>query len=208
MPKPQYAGPWRRVRQFVLERDGYRCQINGPKCTKVATEADHIVEVELGGSWFDPDNLRAACRPCNAGRSMATRMEAWRQGPHITLVYGPPGAGKTTYVRERAKPGDLVVDYDAIAEALGSPDRQHTERIHGAVMAARGAVLTSIRQNRTGADAVWIISTNRRAVEVFPHHEAVYLNPGADVARERAHGRTASAMAAVDGWSNPSSLWD
>lgn len=32
----------------------------------------------------------------------------------VTLVAGPPCAGKTTYVTERAQPGDLVLDQDAL----------------------------------------------------------------------------------------------
>lgn len=39
----------------------------------------------------------------------------------ITLVYGPPCSGKTTWVQSQAQPGDLVVDHDLIAEAMGSP---------------------------------------------------------------------------------------
>ena len=38
----------------------------------------------------------------------------------VTIVCGPPCAGKTTWVRERAQAGDLVVDYDDIAQSLGS----------------------------------------------------------------------------------------
>ena len=36
--KPQYSGPWRRIRTKVLERDGYTCTIRGPNCTGRATE--------------------------------------------------------------------------------------------------------------------------------------------------------------------------
>lgn len=52
--------PWRRVREYVLERDGYRCRIRGPRCTGIATTVDHVVPVSRGGS-DDPANLRAAC---------------------------------------------------------------------------------------------------------------------------------------------------
>lgn len=48
----------------------------------------------------------------------------------ITLVVGPPCGGKTTHVREHAQPGDLVIDWDDIAIALGSP-RSH---LHAAPM--------------------------------------------------------------------------
>jgi 5-methylcytosine-specific restriction endonuclease McrA len=58
---------WQRLRQAILERDGYRCQMAGPRCKGVATTADHIKPRSEGGAMWDPANLRAACRPCNSG---------------------------------------------------------------------------------------------------------------------------------------------
>lgn len=40
--------------------------------------------------------------------------------PKVTLVCGPPCSGKSTYVDQHAQPGDLIVDYDLIAQSLGS----------------------------------------------------------------------------------------
>ena len=37
----------------------------------------------------------------------------------VMLVCGPPGAGKTTYVRERARECDIVIDLDLIADEWG-----------------------------------------------------------------------------------------
>lgn len=42
----------------------------------------------------------------------------------VVLVYGPPCGGKTTYALDHAKPGDLIVDHDLLAQAAGS-DRTH-----------------------------------------------------------------------------------
>jgi hypothetical protein len=44
------------------------------------------------------------------------------RGARKVLVVGPPCSGKSSYVAERRRPGDLVIDFDAIAVALGSPD--------------------------------------------------------------------------------------
>jgi len=63
------SGTWKRVRLRVLERDGWTCQVRGPKCKVTADEVDHIVPVSKGGSWYDDHNLRAACKPCNVGRA-------------------------------------------------------------------------------------------------------------------------------------------
>jgi len=197
------------MRRLTLERDGYLCQIKGPSCRTQATEADHINPVEHGGAWFDLDNLRAACQTCNVGRGNKTRLEAWRNGPPITLVCGPPGAGKSTYVQDHATPADLIVDYDLIGHALGSPDRHTHQHIHPVINAARNAVLHQIRRADHQAHAVWIISTNPNAATMFPHHHLVYLNPGHDVAHQRATdgGRTPTAIALIDGWHQPSHIW-
>lgn len=65
-PRRIYDSPaWRTVRRAVLERDRYVCRIGGPRCTKAATQVDHIVAVSKGGAPFDMGNLRASCQPCN-----------------------------------------------------------------------------------------------------------------------------------------------
>jgi len=48
----------------VFQRDGYRCQIRLEGCLGTATEIDHIIRKEWGGS-DQMDNLRAACKWCN-----------------------------------------------------------------------------------------------------------------------------------------------
>jgi 5-methylcytosine-specific restriction endonuclease McrA len=60
---------YRRLRLAVLDRDGWLCQIHGPRCTTYATVVDHVVSRVDGGAVFDPSNMRAACRPCNAQRA-------------------------------------------------------------------------------------------------------------------------------------------
>lgn len=51
------------------------------------------------------EGLRGQRRPTD------TRLEAMV----ITVVTGPPCSGKSTYVRTHARPGDIIVDFDAIA---------------------------------------------------------------------------------------------
>ena len=40
---------------------------------ELPTTLDHIVPPEEGGAWFDPLNLRAACRGCNSKRRRGTK---------------------------------------------------------------------------------------------------------------------------------------
>lgn len=66
---------WKEIRVRILARDRYRCAY----CLTVggALEVDHIVPVSRGGSNND-DNLTAACKPCNRGKSNKLLAE-WRE---------------------------------------------------------------------------------------------------------------------------------
>ena len=203
MPKPQYSGPWRRIRKTILQRDLHTCQIQGPNCTQHATQVDHITPVAHGGAWYDPNNLRAACPNCNNQRPANQRNEQWRNTPtHITLIYGPPSAGKTTYVNKHRKPGEMVIDYDTIAQALGSPDTHGHDTIHESVNAARNAVLRTVRQGKVKTPRVWIISSNPNAPTIFPYHDTVLIDPGLEqtLAQAKAAGRPHQWLQLIRNW--------
>lgn len=79
MTRPALGRPWRRTVRYVLQRDHHRCQLQYPgtwtgtrgqqlACLGTATTADHIIPRSAGGP-DTPDNLRAACQPCNQHRS-------------------------------------------------------------------------------------------------------------------------------------------
>ena len=73
---------WRQLRAYVLDRDGWRCQVpirqpiawdEKPDytqklrvCNRFADTAGHIVPKSHGGQ-DQPANLRAECRACNYG---------------------------------------------------------------------------------------------------------------------------------------------
>jgi hypothetical protein len=47
------------------------------------------------------------------------RPELPRPSCRVVLVCGPPGAGKTTYAKQHARPADIVIDLDLIADEWG-----------------------------------------------------------------------------------------
>lgn len=51
-----------RMRFFIYERDGYRCQICGRRTDDL--EVDHIIPISKGGK-STPDNLQTLCHRCN-----------------------------------------------------------------------------------------------------------------------------------------------
>lgn len=38
----------------------------------------------------------------------------------VVLVCGPPAAGKSTWVKQQARPGDQIIDFDQLCQTLGS----------------------------------------------------------------------------------------
>lgn len=76
---------WPTLRLEVLDRDGWVCQIRGPKCIGQANEVDHV------GNANDhrPEMLRAACKPCHATRT--GRQGRARQGKRKRETEPHPG---------------------------------------------------------------------------------------------------------------------
>lgn len=71
------TGRWKRLRRFVLQRDGYRCTVCGGAGR---LEVHHRVAVADGGPELDPGNLTAVCVPCHLRlhRKETPERAAWR----------------------------------------------------------------------------------------------------------------------------------
>ncbi len=200
-----YDHSWRKVRLTILERDGYRCRIKGKNCKGEANDVDHIIPVDRGGERLDPMNLRAACNGCNVARSNRSRhTDGWRRSSaKIVLVVGPVGAGKSTWVRERATVRDIVIDYDDIAKAFGPElPRGAPGGRHGVANAARNAVLRQLRAGKVEANTVWLVSSNPDAENIFPFHHVEVIDPGREqvVTQAADDGRPPSFLRLIDRW--------
>lgn len=73
------GGGWVRFRAEVLARDGHRCVYCGT--ADVPLQLDHIFPRSRGGVDH-PDNLNAACKPCNTSKGAKT-LEEWGGVRHV-----------------------------------------------------------------------------------------------------------------------------
>lgn len=121
------------------------------------------------------------------------------------MVYGPPCAGKTSYVAARAGSFDTVIDFDAIAVALGSPSQHdHPSEI---IAAAKDQRLRMINE-ALGSDKgrAWIIqsflSEDDRTRFKASGADFVLLDPGAAVvtARAKDDARPDWTIAVIERW--------
>lgn len=123
----------------------------------------------------------------------------------IHIVTGPPCSGKSTHVKANAAPGDVIVDYDVLAVALGSTT-PHASR--GAVRTVTSAARkAAVERVLLGVDSdSWIIhswpSTEQLDRYKAAGAELLELDPGIDVAIERAQtdDRPEGTIAAIRAW--------
>lgn len=107
----------------------------------------------------------------------------------LIVVTGPPAAGKTTYVAEHAKPGDIRIDLDHIANTLageGQGNHEHAAHILTVAKAARQAAIDSaIKQDCD----VWLIHTKPTAKQLDNYRSlgaTIHtIDPGKDVVMKR-----------------------
>lgn len=161
-----YHSPaWEALRQQVLARDAYLCQ----QCLREhrITPADtvhHIVSIKQDWSRrLDPSNLEAICRACH--NRLHGRGEGVSQATQVTLVCGPPGSGKTSYVREHARRGDLILDLDAIFMAIsGLPWYDKPEELLPFAAEARDAILRRL-ERPSNVRRAWVIMSGAKRQE-------------------------------------------
>ena len=114
----------------------------------------------------------------------------------VYLVYGAPCSGKSTYVKEHFKPGDIVCDVDRIYAALCF-NEEHKEELYAQEVAKNlYTELLDIIRDRKGhwknAYVVSLANTPERVEEMRERihaDECVYIDTPLEVCLERAKGR-------------------
>lgn len=125
----------------------------------------------------------------------------------LFVVIGPPAAGKSTWVQDHAKPGDVIIDYDRIAVALqpdGVPDHGHKRPIATVAYQAREAAIREAVRH-TESRNVYIIHSVPRPPVMAKYKaqgaEIVTVDPGRDVVMARCRReRSSDALAVVERW--------
>lgn len=69
----------------------------------------------------------------------------------LTVITGPPCGGKTQYARKHALPGEVIVDFDAIAVELGSAATMTTRSTSGPKQPRNGTAPLTVQWQRTAA---------------------------------------------------------
>ncbi len=182
-----------------------------------AEEVDHIVPLHAGGTDTD-DNVQCLCRACHAAKTARDRANdgaaefypTWLQPSAVPLVIvcGPPASGKTTYVQQHARPGDVVISLDDILIGV-QPGYEHwaadlDRATLKQAIRIRNARLKALA-SATAGRAWFIVSApapaERRWWRAQLGGRIVLLDPGADECKRRAMARgTPRAVEGIDRW--------
>lgn len=124
----------------------------------------------------------------------------------LTVITGPPASGKTTWVQAHAQPGDIVIDFDAIAQALtiDGDTHDHPRHVKHVAWAARQAAITEAITLARRCN-VWIIDSLPRSGTLAHYHRAgarvITIDPGRPTVMARCRAqRTPAAVAAAQRW--------
>lgn len=125
---------WQTFRQIIIDErtdaDGF---VHCTDCGKAILKRYDIVlhhkkeltedNVADANIALNPDNVEIVCFKCHNKRherfGFHKTSAGFRRSAHeVVIVHGSPGSGKSTWVRENASAGDLVVDVDEIWQAV------------------------------------------------------------------------------------------
>ena len=86
----------------------------------------------------------------------------------IYIITGPPLSGKSTYIRQNAKIGDIVIDRDVIARSLTVSDNTHDypQHIRKLAIALRASLIDKVMNSNVESINVWIIHGDPSQLQV------------------------------------------
>ena len=125
----------------------------------------------------------------------------------LHIITGALCSGKSTYVREHAKDGDVRVDFDALAQAFGSPvPHGSTGHVRSVTFAARKAAIRWLLENDADDLDAWIIHSSPAAWQVEAYEKAgaevIHLDTDMQTCLERAEsdGRPEGEAERIRAW--------
>lgn len=83
---------------------------------------------------------------------------------NVYIIAGAPGSGKSTYVRNRKAPNDLVIDLDYICAALQQETNVHKnhDAVYQAAVCMRDSLYPFIAMRYGNWNECWIITSEPR----------------------------------------------
>lgn len=127
----------------------------------------------------------------------------------VFIVYGAPCSGKSTWVKDNAESGDIVLDIDRLWNAIKAESCTQYEKpneLKQNVFALRDAVLDMIRVRRGRWRKAFIIGgyplqgERERLAETVGAKQIIFIDTPKDVCIERAKHKSSEWIEYIDTW--------
>lgn len=158
MPKCTFQG----YQKFIVS--------NAPMCVHCldwgkltpANTLDHISRIRTGAQKLDDMNLQWLC---SHHHNVKSGKEKMTEQTTVRIVSGPPGSGKSTYVKENMSYGDIVMDFDKIIAAISFQSTyEKPKKLMDAAYRVRDLIYRMIAEPNK-IDSAWIITTYSFAID-------------------------------------------
>lgn len=156
---------WINFRRIIILERGANCE----ECGRVITDSKHIQvhhieelnpnNINDTSITLNPSNVKVLCQEChNKEHGRWCKGSIKKKPKGIYIVYGPPGAGKTSYVLDNMERGDIVVDMDRLYEAVTLlPRYDKPNNLKYNVLAIRNGIIDNIKTRYGNFNSAWII---------------------------------------------------
>lgn len=127
----------------------------------------------------------------------------------VFIVYGAPCSGKSTWVKENAESGDIILDIDRLWAAIRADSCTQYEKpneLKQNVFALRDAMLDMIRVRRGRWRKAFIIGgyplqgERERLAETVGAKQIIFIDTPKDVCIERAKQKSSEWIEYIDTW--------
>lgn len=159
---------WKRLRLAQLKSKPLCTECEGGDRVTQASVVDHIIPHKGDEQvFFDASNLQSMCKPHHDSKTARLDGGFGRFSSHpywlspslipLVIVCGPPGAGKSTYVKKHAKSNDLIIDLDIIAQRISGCENHGWDRKYLREAGRERNRLLASLSRLSDWDAAWLI---------------------------------------------------
>lgn len=137
---------------------------------------------------LNPENIKLIHFRCH--NKIHERFDGFKQ--HVYLVFGPPCSGKSTWVRDVANAGDLILDIDKLWEAVSIGDKYEKDyRLKANVFGLRDCLIDQIRTRKGMWRNAYVIGgyplrSDRDRLCSLLRADPIFINESRDVCMSRA----------------------
>lgn len=152
---------WVDLRLLLINERGNRCA----RCERIIARSKDLIghhTIELTPEnvhdhavSLNPELIEIICFDCH---NIEHHRFGGQTGREVYLVYGPPMSGKSSFVREQVRRGDIVVDMDRLYTAVSMlPDYDKPDNLLTNVFGIHNVLIDNIKTRHGKWNTAWIV---------------------------------------------------